>query len=165
MLLDEPAELGEAVGVLGGHAQEAAVAGGLPHVQLGGDAGGAQRSVHADVVRQQHVAGAGGEDRRREPGEVAEQRRQVRVARVVTAGVQVDARPAELDSRLSRPSFVCQLSLLAVRSKAPVLNTTAAGIGRPSSLARSSSAAARFPPAEAPPTMISSGRRSSSRTR
>ena len=58
---------------------------------------------------------------------------------------------------LSRPSLICHESPEPVRSNAPVLNTTAAGSGSPSSRARRISAAARLPPADVPPTMISLG--------
>jgi len=47
---------------------------GLEHVQLGRDIEGPQRAVEADGVGQQDVTGAGREQGRWEPGEIAEDR-------------------------------------------------------------------------------------------
>ncbi|HEX4091470.1 MAG TPA: hypothetical protein VHZ33_22380 [Trebonia sp.] len=65
----------------------------------------------------------------------------------------------------SSPRLVWCESPDSVRSEPGVISTTAAGRGSPSSRARKISAAARLPPAEAPPMTIRSGRRSASSAR
>src|SRR5271165_3383617 len=93
VLVEEPADFGAALAVFGRPAQEPAMAGRLLHVEFGGHARRAQRPVHADRVRKQPVPGAGGQDRGREAPQVAEQRRDVRVAQVVARRVQQRGRP------------------------------------------------------------------------
>src|SRR5262245_29111636 len=88
--VEEPADLGPEVLVLG-RAVEAGVRHGLEDVQVGVDPGGTQLSVHPHGVGQEQVAGARLEERRREAGQVGEQRGQVRVGQIVATRVeQVD---------------------------------------------------------------------------
>jgi hypothetical protein len=67
VLVGETAHLAVPVGVLWRHTQKATVPGRLPYMKFSINAGGAQGPVHAAVVREQHVACAGHEDRWGEP--------------------------------------------------------------------------------------------------
>ena len=64
MLFEEELHLAVELAALG-H-QTGAVPHGVEHVQVGRDVGGTERAVQADRTTEQQVAGAGGEQRRRE---------------------------------------------------------------------------------------------------
>ena len=140
-------------------AEEPTVGHRLEHVELGVDSGAAELAVHAHGVGQEEVTRSGLEERGRERrGEVAEQRRQVRIGEIVVAGVQRDRRRrgsaehvVDAEVGLERVAGLGEVDL--GRQEHEGRRASA----RPSSRARSMSAAARLPPADPPPTTMRSG--------
>lgn len=113
----------------------------------------AQLAVGEHAQAKKKIARSARENRRREAGEVAVDRRELRILQIMPVGVKLGRMPQiaiVADQTLSSHSFVLCVSPVSVKSDRGVPGAIAAGRGRPSCLARRIIASVMPPPVEVP---------------